>query len=191
MSAIFTVPSRHDDLPIIGTSAYVKSWARDLVLFDRDDTLIHDIPGRVRSVSDVAAIPGAIEALQRLSQSNCSVGVVSNQSSVGRGLISLDQLVEIMEYLGQEVFRGLNGKPLFHFWIVCPHRPDTNCCCRKPKPAMIRAALQMHSSLERAVLVGDQEVDARAAKAAGVADLRVSGTLKLQSIEAALARGVL
>lgn len=184
---LFSISPRTAGDPIIGTSSFINLSARDLVLFDRDDTLIFDLPERIRSVADLTATPGAFSVLERLSRRDCSVGIVSNQSAVDRGLVSYDQLVDIMEHLAREVFSGRDGEPLFQFWIACPHLPGVNCICRKPKPKMILDALALHHSLERVVFVGDQLSDIEAARAAGIASLRLSGRLRAEMIEAALA----
>jgi D-glycero-D-manno-heptose 1,7-bisphosphate phosphatase len=186
VTKIFAVASRHSEEPIVAISEHMKPSARDLVVFDRDDTLIFDRLERVRAVADVQAIPGALVTLKELSRIGCAVGIISNQSAVARGLVPLERLIDIMEHLAKEVFSDRDGSPLFQFWIACPHLPEDNCACRKPKPAMILAAMAMHPSLERAVFVGDQETDVQAAEAAGIAALRISGPLQLKVIEAAL-----
>lgn len=130
------------------------------VLFDRDGTLVHDVPfnGRPELVRPVA---GAREALDRLRAASVKLGVVSNQSGVARGLLTLDDVravnARVDELLGP-----------FDTWQFCPHGPDDGCACRKPGPAMITAAAaELAVPVASCVVVGDTAADVGAAEAAG------------------------
>src|SRR3954468_7256842 len=96
----------------------------DLVLFDRDGTLVHDFPLKGHPAW-VRPVDGAREALDRLRARGVRVGVVSNQSGVARGLITTDQVeacnARLEELLGP-----------FDVIRYCPHGPDDGCDCRKP-----------------------------------------------------------
>src|SRR5215217_7564420 len=132
----------------------------DLVLFDRDGTLVHDVPyngdpDRVRPVD------GAREALDRLRARGVRVGVVSNQSGVARGLITPEQVDACMARLAE-----LLGP--FDTVQVCPHGPDDGCTCRKPAPGMVKAACaELDVEPGRCVVIGDIGADVEAAAAAG------------------------
>ncbi len=132
----------------------------EAVLFDRDDTLIVDVPyngdpGRVEPV------PGAREALERLREAGVPVGVVSNQSGVARGLITEEQVLAVNRRVEE-----LLGP--FGAWAYCPHGPDDGCGCRKPAPGLVlRAARKLGVRPERCVVVGDIGSDVEAARAAG------------------------
>ena len=149
------------------------------VLFDRDDTLVHDVPYN----SDPAAVvpmPGAREALDRLREAGIAVGVVTNQSGVARGLISAEQLervnARVSELLGP-----------FDAWSVCVHSEDDGCGCRKPAPGLVKdAAAQLGVPVDRCVLVGDIGADVTAAAAAGARGILVPTARTLrQEIRAA------
>ena len=99
------------------------------VLFDRDGTLVHDVPyngdpDRVRPVD------GAREAVALLRAHSVRVGVVTNQSGVARGLISDGDVRRVNRRIDD-----LIGP--FDVWAVCPHGPDDGCHCRKPQPGMV------------------------------------------------------
>lgn len=138
----------------------------DLVLFDRDGTLVHDVPyngdpDRVRPVD------GAQEALDRLRARGVRVGVVSNQSGVARGRITGEQVGACMDRLAE-----LLGP--FDTVQVCPHGPDDGCTCRKPAPGMVEAACaELDVDPARCVLVGDIGADVDAATAAGAVGILV------------------
>ncbi|WP_432420733.1 HAD-IIIA family hydrolase [Nocardia farcinica] len=130
------------------------------LLFDRDDTIIVDIP-YLADPARVQPVPGAREALRAVREAGIALGVVSNQSGVARGLISPRQLVAVNERVEQ-----LLGP--FATWQVCVHGEDDGCVCRKPRPAMVRrAAAELGVDVRRCVLIGDTGADVGAALAAG------------------------
>ena len=130
------------------------------VLFDRDGTLVRDVPYN-GDPARVEPMPGAREALDRLREAGIPVGVVSNQSGVARGLVTLEQ-VEAVNRRVDELLGPLEP------WAVCPHGPDDGCACRKPEPGLIRrAADALGVAPERCAVVGDIGSDVEAARAAG------------------------
>ena len=137
-------------------------WRRrpDLVLFDRDGTLVHDVPYN-GDPAKVQPVPDARAALDRLRSAGIRVGVVSNQSAVGTGRITREQ----MEAVNARVEELLGP---FDVWEVCPHAPDAGCGCRKPAPGMVKdACRELGVPPERCVVIGDIGSDVEAAHAAG------------------------
>lgn len=138
----------------------------DAVLFDRDGTLIEDVPYN-GDPDKVRPMPGAREVLRVLRANGVRTGVVSNQSGVGRGLLTPDQVDAVNARV--EVLLGR-----FDTWQVCPHAPEDGCACRKPAPTMIlRACAELGARPERTFFIGDIEADVRAAQAAGVVPILV------------------
>jgi HAD superfamily hydrolase (TIGR01662 family) len=138
----------------------------DLVLFDRDGTLVHDFPYN-GDPDWVRPVDGAAEALDRLRARGVRVGVVSNQSGVARGLITAGQVeacnARLAELLGP-----------FDTVQVCPHGPDDGCTCRKPEPGMVKAACaELDVDPARCVVIGDIGADVDAATAAGAVGIIV------------------
>lgn len=132
----------------------------DLVLFDRDGTLVHDVPYN-GDPTLVAPVDGAAEALDRLRALGVRVGVVSNQSGVGSGRLTHEQV----EAVNRKV-QDLLGP--FDVWRYCPHARDEGCDCRKPAPGMVKDACEeLDVAPERTVVVGDIGSDVEAAEAAG------------------------
>ncbi|MER7014499.1 HAD-IIIA family hydrolase [Saccharopolyspora sp. NPDC000359] len=130
------------------------------VLFDRDDTLIHDVPYN-GDPSQVRPKRGARAALDRLRVNGVPLGVVSNQSGVARGLLGEDDLAAV----NAEVQRQLGP---FDTWQCCVHGEDDGCGCRKPAPGLVkRAAAELGAPPEECVVVGDTGADVAAAVAAG------------------------
>ena len=132
----------------------------DLVLFDRDGTLIHDVayngePDRVRPIA------GAAAALDRLRAAGVAVGLITNQSGIGRGSLSRPQV----EAVNRRVEELLGPFAVTEF---CPHTEDDGCGCRKPAPGMVLAAARVLGvSPQRCAVVGDIGSDVGAAVAAG------------------------
>ena len=101
------------------------------VLFDRDGTLVHDVPYN-GDPDRVAPMPGARAALDRLRARGRPTGVVSNQSGVARGLLTDADVAR-----RQRARRGA-ARPVRPVGC-CPHGPDDGCACRKPAPGLVRA----------------------------------------------------
>jgi HAD superfamily hydrolase (TIGR01662 family) len=154
--------------------------APELVLFDRDGTLVEDVPynGDPERVWPVA---GAAPALARLRAAGVRVGMVTNQSAVGTGRITPDQL----EAVQSRVCADLGP---FDVVRVCPHAPDAGCDCRKPRPGLVLSACaEAGAPPSRTVVVGDIETDLLAARAAGAASLLVPNA-QTEALEVARAR---
>jgi HAD superfamily hydrolase (TIGR01662 family) len=140
--------------------------APELVLFDRDGTLVEDVPYN-GDPERVRPVPSAAPALARLRAAGVRVGMVTNQSAVGTGRITTDQL----EAVQSRVCADLGP---FDVVRVCPHAPGAGCECRKPRPGLVLSACaEAGASPSRTVVVGDIETDLLAARAAGAAALLV------------------
>ncbi|MBX6381813.1 MAG: HAD family hydrolase [Microbispora sp.] len=130
------------------------------MLFDRDGTLIHDLPYN-RDPDRVEPVAGAREALDRLRAEGIPIGVVTNQSGVARGLVSPEALRAVNDRVD-----ALLGP--FDVWEICPHDDGDRCGCRKPAPGLVlRAARRLGVRPEDCVVIGDIGRDMEAARAAG------------------------
>ena len=130
------------------------------VLLDRDGTLVEDVPYN-GDPALVRPVPGALQALQRLRAAGLPLAVVSNQSGVGRGLISRAQ-VDAVNARVEELLGPLGP------WAVCPHAPHDRCPCRKPQPGLVlEAAERLGVDPRRCAVIGDIGADVEAAQAAG------------------------
>ncbi|HEY7077494.1 MAG TPA: HAD-IIIA family hydrolase [Solirubrobacteraceae bacterium] len=130
------------------------------VLFDRDGTLIADVPYN-GDPDRVEPLAGACEALERLRAAGVAVGMVSNQSGIGRGLLAHDDVRAV----NRRVEELLGPLDVVEY---CPHAPDDGCSCRKPAPGMVlAAAARLGVDPRRCVVVGDIGADVDAGRAAG------------------------
>jgi histidinol-phosphate phosphatase family protein len=136
------------------------------VLFDRDGTLVADVPYN-GDPELVVAMPGAREAVARLRAAGVAIAVVTNQSGVARGRLRPEQ-VEAVNRRVEELLGPLGP------WLVCPHGPDDGCRCRKPAPGLVEAAARaLGVAPGDCVVIGDIGADVRAASAAGARSVLV------------------
>ncbi|UQU62022.1 HAD-IIIA family hydrolase [Couchioplanes caeruleus] len=154
----------------------------EAVLFDRDGTLIVDVPYN-GDPALVQPMPGAREALDRLRAAGLRLGVVTNQSGLARGYFTAAQLdavnARVEELLGP-----------FDTWQICPHDDTAGCRCRKPAPGLIEdAAAALGTSPQRCVVVGDIGRDIVAAGAAGATGIIVPTEVTLAPEVAAAPAG--
>ncbi|TYK53189.1 HAD-IIIA family hydrolase [Actinomadura decatromicini] len=138
-----------------------RGWgAARVVLFDRDDTLIRDIPYN-GDPARVEPMPGARRALDRLRLHGVRVGVVSNQSGVAKGHITAGDVRRVNARV-EELLGRVDA------WEFCPHDGPDGCGCRKPRPGMIeRAAERLGVRPSDCTVIGDVGGDVEAAAAAG------------------------
>ncbi|ARJ06351.1 hypothetical protein GCM10010988_15810 [Cnuibacter physcomitrellae] len=143
------------------------------VLFDRDGTLVVDVPYN-GDPEAVVPMPGAAAAIARLRAEGIAVGVVSNQSGVARGLLTLEEVDAVNERVDELV-----GP--FDTWQCCPHAPEARCTCRKPQPGLVlRAARALGVDPTETAVIGDIGADVGAATSAGARAVLVPTPLTRQ-----------
>jgi D-glycero-D-manno-heptose 1,7-bisphosphate phosphatase len=136
-----------------------------VVFVDRDGVINRMLPDYVKSWEEFDILPGALEALARLSAAGLDVVVLTNQSAIGRGLVTRQTVDEIHRRL-LELVRQRGGD--IRAFYICPHMPSDHCDCRKPAAGLLfRARDQLGIDLSKAVMVGDQLSDVQAALTAG------------------------
>jgi D-glycero-D-manno-heptose 1,7-bisphosphate phosphatase len=144
--------------------------SRRFVLLDRDGTINEEI-GYVLSPAELRLIPGAAEGIRRLRALDLGLVVVTNQSPVGRGWITEEQLDAVHDRL-RELLRteGVDIDAIEH----CPHAPDSGCRCRKPATGMVdRAAAALGFDPAESFVVGDHAGDMAMGRAVGARTLFV------------------
>ena len=137
------------------------------IFLDRDGVIIKNRPDYVRSWADVTTYPQALSVLARVSELPYKIVIVTNQSVVGRGGISLEAAEAINERLVADI-AGAGGRVDGVF--MCPHAPQDRCGCRKPRPGLLlQAAQTLAIDLSSSWMIGDALTDVMAGRAAGVA----------------------
>lgn len=146
--------------------------SRAAVFVDRDGVINEERRDYVTRWSEFRFLPGAVEALVALSQAGLRVLVITNQSAIHRGLASRDDVRRLHRRMIASVARAggrVDGV------YVCPHRPDEECACRKPRPGLLlRAAARHRLDLARCYLIGDKLSDIEAGLAVGCRCILVS-----------------
>ena len=137
-----------------------------LILLDRDGVINQDSKDYIKNAEQWAPIKGSLEAIADWQGRGIEFAVCTNQSGLGRGLFSKDDLFD-MHAKCNSILKSLGGKPLRFFF--CPHTPENNCSCRKPKALLLELAIEaLGSKPSSTVYVGDSLSDLKAAQAASV-----------------------
>ena len=145
---------------------------RVTVFLDRDGVINRRRPDHVKSWEEFEFLPGSLDALASLRQAGVRVIVITNQSVVGRGLITEEDLERIHRRMVEVVESG--GGRIDRIY-ACPHAPELHCACRKPGTELFqRASAELGIDLRTSFMVGDSETDVLAAKAAGSRPVLVS-----------------
>lgn len=142
-----------------------------LIILDRDGVINKDSTSFIKSPEEWIPLKGSLEAIARLSQAGYEVVIITNQSGIGRGLLSADTLAKIhvrmIDYVQQH-----GGK--IQSILFCPHHPDDTCNCRKPLPGMYHElAERLNINYSGVYSVGDSIRDLQAAKAVGASPVLV------------------
>ena len=136
------------------------------LFLDRDGVLIENQPNYVRTWSEVSIYPQAVRALEKIEASKYKIFILTNQSAIGRGIISHSTADKINKRLVKEI-ESAGGRVDGVF--MCPHTPHENCPCRKPQPGMIlEAAASSQLDLSNSIMIGDALSDIIAGQTAGV-----------------------
>jgi len=142
-----------------------------ILVLDRDGVINEDSAEYIKSADEWRPIPGSIEAIARASRAGFAIAVASNQSGLARGLFDLDALTEIHDRMIEAV-ENEGGRIDIITW--CPHHPDDDCACRKPRAGLLRRIeSELGASLIGQWFVGDSARDLEAARAAGMVPVLV------------------
>lgn len=151
----------------------VKVGNRGAVFLDRDGTINVRLAGNyVTSAQDLVLLPGAAEAVAEINLASRRAIVLTNQRGIALGRMTEDDLAVVHGRMEQLVDEATGG--MFAGIIHCPHGVG-ECDCRKPKPGMFHEAASRWPDLDlsESVMIGDSASDVKAARAAGVAALRI------------------
>ncbi len=137
------------------------SFHKKAIFFDRDGVLNIKRNDYVKSEEELVIISGIEKGLSLLQQNGFELFIITNQSVINRGIISLEMEEKINQKL-LDYFKNYGVK--ISKIYICPHRPDENCSCRKPQPGLIqKAALENGIDLKKSWFIGDSDSDKQAA----------------------------
>jgi len=153
-----------------------------LVILDRDGVINEDSDDFIKTLDEFVPLPGSLEAIKRLKQAGYQVVVATNQSGISRGYLNLDTLHAMHDKLNvllNELDTNIDGV------FYCPHSPDDDCDCRKPKPGLyLQISQKFNVSLEGVPVIGDSLRDLEAARAVGAKPILVRTGKGLRTIAA-------
>jgi len=137
------------------------------IFLDRDGVINKEV-NYLHKAEDFKFIHGVFEACNYLIELKYKIIIITNQSGISRGYYSEKDFFNITNWmLKQFKNNGVNILDVFH----CPHSPNENCTCRKPKPGMLLKAKKMHGiDMQKSWLIGDKENDITAAISAGISN---------------------
>ncbi len=138
--------------------------ANKAVFIDRDGTMAKDVPYCSRP-EDFRLFPNTAKAIRLLNEHGFKVIVITNQSGIARGYFTEETLAKIHDRMKSDLAEeGARVDAIYY----CPHHPDDNCDCRKPKPRLLLLATKEHNiDLERSFVIGDLQMDIDMGKAVG------------------------
>ena len=141
------------------------------MLLDRDGVINEDSDQFIKSPDEWRPISGSLEAIALLNENGFKVVVITNQSGIARGLFDLAMLDQIHQKMRQMAAEKGGAIEAIYF---CPHGPEEDCGCRKPKPGLLQAfAVDHQTDLRDAILIGDSLRDIQAAEAVGARPILV------------------
>ena len=159
-----------------------------LIVLDRDGVINEDSPLYIKSPAEWRAASGSIEAIAKLRRHGYKVVIASNQSGIARGYFTQNTLDAIhKKMLDQIEAAGGHIENIF----ICPHGPEDNCECRKPKSGLLlQAANKFNISPSEMLIIGDSMRDILAAKNCGAAAIFIETAHKADDLLTAKTAGV-
>jgi D-glycero-D-manno-heptose 1,7-bisphosphate phosphatase len=136
-----------------------------LIILDRDGVINEDSAAFIKSPEEWQAIPGSLEAIVKLNQAGIKVAIASNQSGISRKLLTKTSLARIHKKMVSALTQ-LGGH--IDAIVFCPHGPDDNCACRKPKIGLLlELATKFRVHPSEVIVIGDSLRDLLAAQTFG------------------------
>lgn len=134
------------------------------VFLDRDGTILEEVH-YLTKIDDLVFIPQAAKAVREINQLGFKAIVITNQSAVGRGMLDIKDLENIHKVMmGKLKKQGARVDDIFY----CPHHPEEQCGCRKPKPGLVLQAAKKHLlDIKTSFMIGDNIIDMELSKAVG------------------------
>ncbi|MBX8632478.1 MAG: HAD family hydrolase [Thermoplasmata archaeon YP2-bin.285] len=137
---------------------------RIAAFIDRDNTIIEDCP-YCKSRDQVRLLKGAAAGIRKLNLNGILAIVLTNQSGIGRGYFTLEQMQEVNDEMRRQL--GLEGAAIDAIYF-CPHRPEDMCSCRKPATGLIEMARRDFNTTDEFVIGDREEIDGEMARRASL-----------------------
>ncbi len=153
-----------------------STFGRRVIFLDRDGVINIDSEEFIKECSEFVFCPGSIEAISMLARAGYWPAVISNQSGINRGIVTLENLNEMTSKM---IHRISSSGGFIGTVCYCPHEPEENCPCRKPKTAMLQFASEnLCVSGDKTYFIGDRQSDVEAAINFGVVPVLIDSAMK-------------
>ena len=141
------------------------------VFLDRDGTININEPEYIHKIDDFKFVLGAISALKKLSKTDHKIIIATNQSGIARGYYNEKDLKKLHDWMLKELRKNEVRIDKIYY---CPHGPNDNCPCRKPKPGMLlKAGEDFGLNLSKSWIVGDDFRDIVAGREANIKTIKI------------------
>ncbi len=148
------------------------------VFLDRDGVINKERADYVKNTSELVILDVA-NSIKKLRDDGFLVVVISNQSAVNRGLTTHENINQI-HFIIQEYLKKYDTK--IDAFYYCPHRPDENCRCRKPRPGLLnKAKNDLKIDLKSSWMIGDRDSDMEAARLVGCKTIKITSNCGLEN----------
>lgn len=135
------------------------------IFLDRDGVINQEVH-YLHKISDFKFVSGAIDACRDFQNKGYYIVIVTNQSGIARGIYTENDYQILTQWMLEQFIRN---KIKILDVLYCPHGPESNCECRKPKPGLLIKAKKLHNiDMQNSWMIGDKESDIQAAKNSGV-----------------------
>ena len=149
------------------------------VFLDRDGVINQERSDYVKSISELEIYPNVAKNIKLLKDAGFLVVVITNQSAVNRGIVTHEMINQIHNSIQDHLKK--HGTFLDGFYY-CPHTPDENCNCRKPKSGLLeKAILELNVDLNSSWMIGDSDSDIEAADSVGCKAIKISDSFSLDN----------
>ena len=149
------------------------------VFVDRDGVINQERSDYVKSISELEIYPNVAKNIKLLKDAGFLVVVITNQSAVNRGIVTPEMINQIHNSI--QVHLKKYGTFLDGFYY-CPHTPNENCNCRKPKSGLLeKAILELNIDLNSSWMIGDSDSDIEAADSIGCKAIKINDNFSLDN----------
>ena len=149
------------------------------VFLDRDGVINQERSDYVKSISELEIYPNVAKNIKLLKDAGFLVVVITNQSAVNRGIVTHEMINQIHNSIQDHLKK--HGTFLDGFYY-CPHTPNENCNCRKPKSGLLeKAILELNIDLNSSWMIGDRDSDVEASNSIGCKAIKISDSFSLDN----------
>ena len=149
------------------------------VFLDRDGVINKERNDYVKSISELEMFPNVAKNIELLKNAGFLVVVITNQSAINRGLVTHEMVHKIHDSIQNHLKK--NGTSVDGFFY-CPHKPDENCICRKPKSGLLnKAILELNIDVNSSWMIGDNDSDIEAATSIGCKAIKINNNFSLDN----------